>query len=155
MSIGITFGRLPSYPTPGKSNRLLLKRLEPSVPWMERGASLSQATPGEFSLLEQFYVLRHPEQIAAFLAQHSGLTSFLLDAYENIGFCFPDATLFLEVVTDPEASEVWQQLFIYIRVALPVGEAIDRLSEFEETWLFRQRLYQTDIVAVNLEFDEL
>ncbi|MBL7075352.1 TIGR04255 family protein [candidate division KSB1 bacterium] len=83
--------------------------------------------------LERLYTFREREEVLWFLERYPFLVSLLLDAYKEIGNYFPYSQVFLEVITDPEATED-SQLVIFIATNLAPDKADDRLERFDEDW---------------------
>src|SRR5438046_2551151 len=68
--------------------------------------------------LEQLYTFRDGAEVRRFLAAHAFLVPFLEEAYPPIRKHFPQAALFLELVTDPEVSD-FVELVVAINPTCP------------------------------------
>jgi hypothetical protein len=72
--------------------------------------------------------------VRSFLSRHVPLLLLLREAHHKIKTVFGFETgLALEVFTDPDDDD-GQQLFVLIRTALPVDEALAQLERLDEAW---------------------
>jgi hypothetical protein len=102
------------------------------------------------------YALRNAPAYDAYLAAHPQVADFLQTGYGQLRRFFgPEASFVLEVVRDPEDSVPSDFLFVNIRTALPVDDAMARLDQFDEDWYLDQVDTFGDLVNFNLEFYEL
>lgn len=102
------------------------------------------------------YALRNAPACDAYLAAHPQVADFLQTGYGQLRrFFAPEASFVLEVVRDPEDSVPSDFLFVNIRTALPVDDAMARLDQFDEDWYLDQVDTFGDLVNFNLEFCEL
>lgn len=102
--------------------------------WEESGASIVRIWDREVQVLEQLYVFRKRMEVLRFLDVHPFLVPLLLEAYTKIGKYFgPYPQVFLEVISDPEATDD-RQLFAFIGTRLSPDEALDGLERFDEEW---------------------
>ncbi|MEW5987995.1 MAG: hypothetical protein AB1791_15290 [Chloroflexota bacterium] len=89
-------------------------------------------------LVAEYYLVPDRFSVQQFLDTHPQLGSFLLEARPVIEQIFgPFPQVVLEVETDPEIPG-WMQLVAYIRTALPVIEAVERLRQLDEAWFLDQ-----------------
>jgi hypothetical protein len=91
--------------------------------------------PNDLGDIEDYYIISEPETVFKFLRNHQGLSDLLLQAYKKLDELFgPNPQVELTLFSDPEAPELPQTLFGYVRTRLPVPEAIAKFDEFDETW---------------------
>ncbi|MEG3971380.1 hypothetical protein QUA00_27720 [Microcoleus sp. T2B6] len=83
--------------------------------------------------LEKLYSWRGKTEILQFLEKHQFLIPVLLEAADKICHYFPDAKLFIECVTDPEAVED-SMLELAICMNVTPEEAVDKLNQFQDEW---------------------
>ena len=101
--------------------------------WQEAGASTVRVPEAEIQWLERLYTFRERAEGLWFLERYPFLVSLLLEAREKIGDYFPYSQAFLEVVTDPEATDD-SQLVLFIATNLDPDEADERLEQRDEEW---------------------
>lgn len=119
---------------PSASSTALQELLEPIQFWQQAGASTVYIPRIEIRLLERLYIFREPKEVSRFLEDNPFLILLLLEAYGQIERYFePYPQVFLEVVTDPEASDD-HELFALIYTSLTPNEALDRLDRFDRDW---------------------
>lgn len=112
----------------------LSEPLEKELIWRESGASIVRFWDREVQMLEELYVFRKRMEVLRFLDVHPFLVLLLLEAYTKIGKHFgPYPQVFLEVVSDPEATDD-RKLFAFIGTRLSPDEALDSLERFDEEW---------------------
>ncbi len=89
--------------------------------------------------LEDVYIMRNPEDIKAFLRKYGQVVSVVTEATPIIAEFFgPEVSLALEVIHDPESTDV-QQLFGYIHSkSLSPEEALERLNAFDDHWFLNK-----------------
>lgn len=98
--------------------------------------SLTERHPvslADLESLEKLYSWRGKTEILEFLEINDFLIPILLGAPDQICHYFPDAELFLELVTDPESVDD-ARLELAICMKLNPDEAVDKLSEFQDNW---------------------
>lgn len=98
---------------------------------------LSPLLPTDIESLEQLYTFQGKTEVLQFLEQYPFLVPILLKGYEPTRKYFPDAQLFLQVVTDPEAaSKDDDMLWIFIERPLDFDPeaAIDTLEQLDDDW---------------------
>lgn len=83
--------------------------------------------------LEKLYSWRGKTEILQFLKKHHFVIPVLLEAPDKICHYFPDAQLFLEVVSDPEGIDD-AMLELAICINLEPDEAVDKLNKFQDDW---------------------
>ena len=102
--------------------------------------------------LETFYQFRNSAEIRNFLTKHQELIAVLQDGHSAVEEIFGNGILIaLEVVKDPEATNI-EQLFGYIKVdAFSPDEAFERLNAFDEVWFIKQSDLMGGLLNFNLE----
>ena len=98
-----------------------------------------------------FYALRRPEEVLCYLRVNPFLLPLLVEAQDPIHKHFPQVTPFLDVVTDPEATED-SELVVSVPTALPPEEAMDRLAEFDRDWWLSALPRARAKLCITLEF---
>ncbi len=83
-------------------------------------------------LIEGRYRLRQRVEVTAFMRSHPHLIDLLLEAAPILEAHFPDAQLFLELVSNPESAE--QRLLVSAATAKPVEQALTTLHQFDTDW---------------------
>ncbi|MEG3934507.1 MULTISPECIES: hypothetical protein [unclassified Microcoleus] len=98
--------------------------------------SLTELNPvslADIKSLEKLYSFRGETEILLFLEKYQFLIPVLLEAADKICHYFPDAKLFIECVTDPEAVED-SMLELAICMNVTPEEAVDKLNQFQDEW---------------------
>ncbi|HAZ46830.1 MAG TPA: hypothetical protein DDW76_30775 [Cyanobacteria bacterium UBA11369] len=98
---------------------------------------LSPLLPTDIESLEKLYTFQGKTEVLQFLEKYPFLVPILLKGYEPTRKYFPDAQLFLQVVTDPEAaSKDDDMLWIYIERPFDFDPetAIDTLEKLDDDW---------------------
>ncbi|GET36109.1 hypothetical protein [Microseira wollei] len=98
---------------------------------------LSPLLPTDIESLEKLYTFQGKTEVLQFLEQYPFLVPILLKGYEPTRKYFPDAKLFLQVVTAPEAaSKNDDMLWIFIERPLYFDPevAIDTLEQLDDDW---------------------
>lgn len=111
----------------------LQEPLEPTAIWQDTGASTVRVSQAVIQWLERLYTFRQREEVLWFLERYPFLVSLLLEAYDRIGAYFPYSQVFLQVVTDPEATDD-DQVVVFIATALDPDEAVESLERFDDEW---------------------
>jgi hypothetical protein len=107
-------------------------------------------------VLADYFDLRNAEAVNAYIAQHPELGDFLQESHRLLRRFFgAEPGFVLEVVRDPETPAPSDLLFVNIRTAMPVDEAMARLDQFDENWYLDQVDSYGDLVNFNLEFYDL
>lgn len=112
---------------------------------------LNEGFEREFNYLLPVFSLRNQEEVKSFLVEHPSLISVLRETQIEIRHFFPQAQIFLEVVSDPEDSAI-VQLGILIRSDLNPEAVYQQLQEFEENWWLDNLDRAKGAILVNLEF---
>lgn len=125
----------------------------PQLQWVYApGASTIMALEESLRQIEQWYFLPDPAEVKRFIRQRPALAPLLVEAiavlYKYFG---PGPYVRLRVVTDPEAEDC-EELFAYIRVALPPDEALERLNRLDDEWFLDQLGRANGKFNFNLEF---
>ncbi len=103
------------------------------------------------SILPQFYKINQPGEVFRFLYDHPGLIEVVLEAVEILRNVFgPDASLELELVTDPEADE--SELFALVEVDMTPEVALQKLEEFDQNWLLDREEITKGLFNVDVTF---
>lgn len=98
---------------------------------------LSPLSPKDIEFLEKLYTFQGKTEVLQFLEKYPFLVPILLEGYEPTRKYFPDAPLFLSVITDPEAaSKDDDMLWVYIErpLDLDTEKAIDTLEQLDDDW---------------------
>ena len=98
---------------------------------------LSPPSPTDIDSVEKLYTFPGKTEVLQFLEHNPFLVPILLEGYEPTRKYFPDARLFLQVVTDPEAtSKDDDMLWIYIERPKDFDpkKAIDTLEQLDDNW---------------------
>jgi len=102
--------------------------------WHDIGASIIHTLDFKIQLLEGLYIFRQPAEVRRFIEERQFLISLLEEAYTKIEKYFgPYPQVFLEVISDPEATDD-RQLFAFIGTHLSPDKALDTLERFDEEW---------------------
>lgn len=103
--------------------------------------------------LEQPYTFKDKTKVLAFLTP--ALVSLLEQAPDQIRPYFPDAKLYLDVVTDPEATN-WTQLILSIATKLEGEAAFAQLDKVEDEWWFdaSRKANVEMIMGIHLEYPD-
>lgn len=104
-----------------------------AMEWKEVGASTVRVSQAEKSLLEKVYTFRDGVEVMGVIEKYPFLASLLINAYEKVLSYFPAPQLFLDVISDPEASDD-RRLALYIATNLTPREAVEKLEQFDEDW---------------------
>lgn len=108
------------------------------------------------SLPTSGYELRNPDAVLVYVAAHRELPDFLKRSQQQLRRFFgPKPSFVLEIVRDPDASDPSDFLFVNIRTAMPVDDAMACLNQFDEAWYLDQIDSFGELVNFNLEFYEL
>ena len=124
------------------------------VPTIDAVGQLLQETPSSADLplltIESRFTKRNRGQVMGYLDRYSWLPGFLASAVRILDRYFPQGTEYnLELFSDPE--EDWIELFVNIRCALPISEALERLDAFDDDWFLDQVGKVGGIVSFNVE----
>ena len=103
------------------------------------------------ALIERMYILRNSQTVTSFLEQHPFLVSLLGETHQKIQDYFPQAPVFLEVVSDPEAVHDLQ-LVASVGTDLAVDTAFDKLKQFDHEWFLGVLDQARGVFYVNVEF---
>ncbi len=98
--------------------------------------SLTERNPvslADLESLEKLYSWRGKTEILEFLEINDFLIPILLEAPDKICHYFPDAELFLELVTDPETVDD-AMLELAICMNLNPDESVEKLNQFQDDW---------------------
>lgn len=117
------------------------------------GTGATKTTAASSARLADSFELRNAADFAVYSASHPQLTDFLQASHQELRRLFGHEPKFvLEVVRDPEASAPSDFLFVNIRTAMPVDEAMARLDQFDDSWYLDQVDLFGELVNFNLEF---
>ena len=120
------------------------------------GTKVAKTTAAGAARSADSYELRNAADFAEYIASHPQLTGFLQASHRELRQLFgPESRFVLEVVRDPETSAPNAYLFVNIRTAMPMDEAMARLDQFDENWYLDQVDSFGDLVNFNLEFYDL
>ena len=104
------------------------------------------------NLLEEVYVFRRPPEVAGFLEKNSFLISLLFEVYPQIEKYFgKNAPVFLEVVTDPEATDD-RELYALIATQLPPEAALEKLERLDKGWWLSAMYRAQCKLSIDVEF---
>ena len=101
--------------------------------------------------LKDKYSFRDPRAIRRFLQAHPDLVGVLLEAPEHIDQHFVDCELVLELSRN-YCKSGRSLLFVYIRTALPVDDALDRLDALDDAWFLGLPDTIADWLCADIEF---
>lgn len=105
-----------------------------------------------FQKIEDCYHFKSKSRVKEFIEEHSYLTHILIESYELIiRFFGSGCYLELAVTTDPE--EGFKELFVYIKTALPVDEALQKLDNFDDQWFLDKMSDTKGKLNFNLSFE--
>ena len=102
-------------------------------------------------LLNDMYTFRHPDVIQEYLNSNELLHPILAEAVDKIEHFFPEAFLFLEVISNPE-EESDTHLVIFIKTNVPPTEAVEKLDQLDEEWFLNLPADIMKQLSINLEF---
>jgi len=102
--------------------------------------------------LESFYTFRNSDEVKIFLINNKRIFSVLWGARPVLEEFFgTDISIALEVINDPESTNI-KQLFGYINAgSLSPDEAFERLSAFDDVWFLKQFDLTGGLFNFNLE----
>lgn len=86
----------------------------------------------ETQWIEQHYMFKDHDSVAAFLSNHVFLAPVLIELYPQVQDYFPTRKIVLEVVADPDADD--ELLLASIITQSGVDEALEKLDLFDEGW---------------------
>jgi len=87
-----------------------------------------------------------------FVVTHRSVSQVLSEVYGKISYYFgSEATLRLELFTDPEADQ-YQQLVVRIKSPLPFSEKMQQLDRFDSEWWAQALSRAQNYLVVTLDF---
>lgn len=102
-----------------------------------------------FADLKEQYQIPDEARVFAFLRQHSQLISVLQEGRAVVAVIFGEETpIRLHLQRDPEVG--LEYLIAWILTDLPVGEAVDRLLELNDTWFGERLTIVGELLSYNL-----
>lgn len=108
----------------------------------------------DFRALEKKYTYRNKESVQQFLNIHPDLIPFLMESYSHLQKYFGnEAKFFLEIVSDPEASDILEELFVVIRPEMSVEDALSQLDQLDRNWYFDNLYWLGSILNFSLEIE--
>lgn len=114
------------------------------------GAATANAQELPESLVDRYHV--RGEEVQPYLQANPSLVPILREIADEIPRVFgSEAELALALVHDPEDGAAGEP-FVFIRTALPPGEALDRLRAFDEGWWLRRLASGGGRLTVTLEY---
>lgn len=115
----------------------------------QTAVTASAEQTGLYYALSLLYKVFPGDDVFTFLNKNIELSSVLIEAYTRIVEYFgSDPYVELRLIADPD-SHAYEQIVAYVRVSLPVAEALELLREFDEKWF----LDQIELVGNKLTFD--
>ncbi len=108
----------------------------------------------EIERLESLYDFcdRESGEVLQFIENHSHLTALLLEIPEKIVQFFPDASLSLKVIIDPESSsDEDDMLGLAIASNIDAEESVDRLEKFDYDWWLEASAGSGNKLLIDLE----
>ncbi len=122
---------------------------------MERTSSVGRASAalaeGAPARIRNRYDIRD-EEVLPVLRADPRLVPLLGEIADEVPRVFgPEAKLALALVYDPEDGAAGEP-FVFIRTALPPGEALERLRAFDEGWWLRRLASGGGRLTVTLEY---
>jgi hypothetical protein len=116
----------------------MIAQPKPTLPRETATSSFLVEQEKKLAQVAGFYEFRSMGRVRHFLERHPALIDLLLEAPEYLQRCFgPDPQVVLQVVLDPELDDS-EELFAYIRTALPVDDALEQLDRLDKEWLLAQ-----------------
>ncbi|MFA5646303.1 MAG: hypothetical protein WDA18_08120 [Candidatus Ratteibacteria bacterium] len=97
------------------------------------------------------YTFRHYDIVQEYLNSNKLLYPILTEAADKIKHFFPESSLFLEVISNPE-EESDTHLVLFIKTDLPPVEAIEKLDQLDEEWFLNFPADIMNNLSINLEF---
>jgi hypothetical protein len=135
-----------------------LRNISQSI-WSETNTSATLLFESYMQWLENQYVASDKTALRHFIAEHPSLAQLLVAAYTNIKVHFPDACVFLDIVTDyedaenqPPGANPKQEIVLSIGTSLSPKDAIVALHNFYEEWWFGVSQDAEGIISIGLEF---
>ena len=128
----------------------IIKAIQKLYDVIEKNMNIEEYLSQKLALLSEIYVFRRSPEVKEFLTDNIYLISLVVDAYEKIGEYFPQATLILEVVSDPEDNT--RELVIFIHTDLPPDDALNRLEQLDENWWLKASLDAGGKLCIHIEF---
>lgn len=117
-----------------------------------KSSPLVEAPRQEIERLQGLYSFRQKEDVAEFLESHPYLVPLLFEAYPQMEKHFGgNAPVFLEVITDPEATDD-RELYALIGTRLSPEEALERLDQFDKDWWLRTLDRAQCKLCIHIEF---
>ena len=116
--------------------------------WTDFGAS---ATYFHWSL-DKAYKILSSEDVFSFIREHYILQELLLSLSQDIRHFFPEASLVLEKLVDPDEDH--EKLVVYIQTTRPVPDALKMYNRFIELWWLDETVEAGDLLATTLEFHD-
>ncbi len=109
---------------------------------IERDGSPLRPRSAEAAKVAELYQVRWdgasaPPHVSDFLETRSALCAVLLEAPHRIGEFFPDATLVLEVKSDPEIDD--PKMVLTIEARMSPAEAVAALTAMNKAWGLQAR----------------
>ena len=104
-----------------------------SPQWLDVGGSTFLETEDILGLLKPVYTIGNEQELRSWLERYPGSKHVLLWAPSVIANYFPEASLRLEVRTDPEIDDD-RRLGIYIQTGLDSKEAVEQLTALDSEW---------------------
>lgn len=102
-----------------------------------------------FADLKEQYQIPDEARVFAFLRQHSQLISVLQEGRAVVAVIFGEETpIRLHLQRDPEVG--LEYLIAWILTDLPVGEAVDRRLELNDTWFGERLTIVGELLSYNL-----
>ena len=102
------------------------------------------------SMLSQLYTIKQPGEVFKFLYNYPSLVEIIFEAVDALYNIFgADASLELELVTDPETDE--SELFALVEVDMDPEVALQKLEEFDQHWFLDREeitngLFNIDVI---------
>lgn len=105
--------------------------------------------------LDKKFIFRERQEIVSFIASHPFLVSLLLEAEAKIKVNFPDSSLSLQVIADPE-SVGEAHLTLFIATGLSAEQALEKLEALFDSWwlatITKLPQEQRGVLNINVEF---
>jgi len=86
-----------------------------------------------------------------FLVNNYGLVSYLYEVPQKVSNYFIDASFKLDIFSDPDQDDDFQQIFLEIETHLSPKEANERLSKLNRDWLLK--INDKDICLFNFSLN--
>jgi len=92
------------------------------------------------------------EDVAGYLAENPDVKKVLPEAIAAIKSIFGNVDFCLQIMDDPDSGSGDVHLLVEILMKLEVDDALNKLEEFDQQWLFKQNNYPSNKIVFTLGF---